>query len=80
MTLFYTVTPHIVTKGCELQLNVEQNYSVFFYFPSEWRLVGGEVPSEGRIEIYHDNVWGTVCDDDFGLNEGGMVCRSLGYE
>ena len=50
-----------------------------FYFLSDWRLVGGEVPSEGRVEIYHNNVWGTVCDDDFGLTEGDMICRSLGY-
>uniref|UniRef100_A0A1X7TIM3 SRCR domain-containing protein n=1 Tax=Amphimedon queenslandica TaxID=400682 RepID=A0A1X7TIM3_AMPQE len=48
-------------------------------YPGQIRLQGSIYTSYGRLEVYCNGQWGTVCDDTFGAADAKVVCRQLGY-
>jgi hypothetical protein len=49
--------------------------------PRTVRLGGDQTvkaPYEGNVNLFHDDEWGTVCDDRWGLVDGNVLCRQLG--
>ena len=43
------------------------------------RLANGPRESEGRVEIFHDGEWGTICDDHWDIDDADVVCKMLNY-
>lgn len=53
-----------------------------FPFNGMVRLQGGQFVSEGRVEVYCNDQWGTICDSrflPFGIDYYNTICHQLGY-
>ena len=50
-----------------------------FIEPFDVRLVDGPSPKEGRLEILHNNTWGSVCNQGWRHSRNApVVCKQLG--
>ena len=68
LILYYWIRCHSEQMSCDIIVGLSSG---------DLRLIGGT--SRGRLEIFYNGVWGTVCDDLFGANEAESACRQLGF-
>ncbi len=43
------------------------------------RLIGEGRAWEGRVELCHEDRWGTICNEQWDTQDASVVCRQLGY-
>ena len=47
--------------------------------PTQVRLIGGSSDLEGRVEVFYQGTWGTICDDLWSIEDARAICRQLGH-
>ena len=56
-----------------------KNINCVFSLDGALRLSSSIFSSSGRVDVYYNGVWGTVCNDFFGQTDADVACRQLGY-
>ena len=64
---------------------IHNNYFVTKYFADPCpgnaiRLNGSNNSYSGRIEYCYNGIFGTICDDEWSIQDANVACRQLGFQ
>ena len=49
-------------------------------YDADVRVVEGERYGVGRVEVCKDNVWGTICDEEWDNLDATVACRAFRFD
>ena len=80
-TVFCCEFNYTLIHSDELYINVTDTTKIWNSnpYPGMIRLQGGKYPNQGRVEVYCNGQWGTICDNGFGSDDAQTICKQLGY-
>ena len=56
------------------------SYTVSITTPVTVRLQGSPPTFAGCLEVWRNNMWGSVCNEHFTIEAANVVCRQLGFD
>lgn len=70
---------YVLLANCVKNQTILPLFYIWFIPTGEIRLIGktSRFSIEGRLEIFHDGLWGTICGSDFGKKDARVVCKKL---
>ncbi|GAB1605013.1 deleted in malignant brain tumors 1 protein-like isoform X1, partial [Argonauta hians] len=45
-----------------------------------FRIADGLTPTQGRMDVFYDGIWGTICKEVWTDSDAKVFCKSLGYK